>query len=107
MSFNNQMHPRNIYKNNKPQFKLLANKYEKFREAMKYDAKGRIHVDFKDAGCLRALTCALLKEDFNLDVEIPLSRLIPTVPLRLNYILWIEDIFAQEVISHLKGIDIG
>ena len=32
-------------------------------------------------------------------------RLIPTVPLRLNYLLWLQDIFKST--SKLDGIDIG
>jgi len=64
-------------------------------------------VEFRDPSCLRALTWALLKHDFNLDISIPLDRLIPTVPLRLNYILWLEDIFASEHKPQLRGVDIG
>lgn len=57
---------------------------------------------------LRALTCTLLKKDFHLDVEIPLDKLIPTVPLRLNYILWIEDLLSiSKGEGEIRGIDIG
>lgn len=55
----------------------------------------------------------MLKKDFGLDVIIPLDRLIPTVPLRLNYILWIEDLLSivteeVECEKHdVHGIDIG
>lgn len=57
---------------------------------------------------LRALTCTLLKKDFDLDVEIPLDKLIPTVPLRLNYILWIEDLLSIcKKDGEIRGIDIG
>ncbi len=60
---------------------------------------------------MRALSVVLLKKDFNLDVELPPNRLVPTLPLRLNYILWIEDLL--ESVKSLKngqgvhGIDIG
>ena len=47
----------------------------------------------------------LLKEDFNLDVELPIDRLVPTLPLRLNYILWIKDIVGSS--SGIRGLDIG
>ncbi|ESN93508.1 hypothetical protein HELRODRAFT_194040 [Helobdella robusta] len=107
MAFNDRMHERNIYKRKKPNFKLLAEKYEKFREeGAKIGKNGSYFLNFKDAKCLRALTWALLKDDFNLDVDMPLNRLIPTVPLRLNYILWIEDIFSDKN-SNLLGVDIG
>lgn len=56
------------------------------------------------------LTEVLLKHDFNLEVKIPSNKLVPTLPLRINYILWIEDLMKyisfiemQEII----GIDIG
>ena len=54
----------------------------------------------------------LLKKDFNLDVELPADRLVPTLPLRLNYLLWIEDLLESvkstsddQCVVH--GIDIG
>ena len=55
---------------------------------------------------MRALTCTLLKEDFGLTIEIPLERLIPTVPLRLNYIHWVEDLIDGQK-QPRRGIDIG
>lgn len=72
---------------------------------------GKVMMDFKDKEALSMLTKILLKKDFNLDVDLPPDRLVPTVPLRLNYILWIEDLLA-DLSSELKsndiyGIDIG
>ena len=49
-------------------------------------------LDFSDPPALRELTCAVLERDFGLKVEIPLDKLIPAVPQRLNYIHWIEDL---------------
>lgn len=41
-------------------------------------------------------------------MEIPLDKLIPTVPLRLNYILWIEDLLSiSKKDGEIRGIDIG
>jgi hypothetical protein len=65
-------------------------------------------LDFKDKASLRVLTTTLLEEDFGLKVEIPLDRLIPTLPLRLNYLLWIEDLLEiAKITSNVNGIDIG
>lgn len=63
-------------------------------------------VNFKEPEAVRALTCTLLKEDFGLTIEIPLERLIPTVPLRLNYIHWVEDLIDGQK-KPRRGIDIG
>lgn len=72
------------------------------------DAKGKVTIDFKDPQSLRVLTKCLLKADFNLDVEIPEDRLVPTLPLRLNYVLWIEDLTAAiGRDTDVRGIDIG
>ena len=49
-------------------------------------------LDFSNPSVLRELTCAVLERDFGLKVELPLDRLIPAVPQRLNYIHWVEDL---------------
>lgn len=108
MSMNKYMHPRNIYKT-PPNFKKLAMQYPEFRQFVHQDLTGTITLDFRDLKSLRALSCILLKEDFGLDVEIPLNKLIPTIPLRLNYILWIEDLLALigKTSNDIIGLDIG
>ncbi|KAK2142055.1 hypothetical protein LSH36_1002g03117 [Paralvinella palmiformis] len=106
MALNKYMHPRNVYKDRKPNFKKLAEKYEEFHKHVLHDDHGTVQIDFKKPECLRALSWALLKDDFNLDVLMPLDRLIPTIPLRLNYILWLEDILDRET-ETICGIDIG
>ncbi len=106
MALSNLMHPRNIYKNKRPNFKELAIKYPEFREHAVTDLKGNVVLDFKKPECLKALSWALLKEDFELEVEMPMDRLIPTIPLRLNYILWLEDIVC-DIKDDISAIDIG
>lgn len=67
-------------------------------------------LNFKDPEAVRALTCTLLREDFGLSIDIPLERLIPTVPLRLNYIHWVEDLIGHQDSDKStlrRGIDIG
>lgn len=63
----------------------------------------------KSENTLKVLTKCLLSRDFDLDVDFPDNHLIPTVPLRLNYILWLEDIMNLLQISDRmpSGIDIG
>lgn len=67
-------------------------------------------LNFKDPEAVRALTCTLLREDFGLSIDIPVERLIPTVPLRLNYIHWVEDLIGHQDSDRStlrRGIDIG
>ncbi|XP_034832389.1 U6 small nuclear RNA (adenine-(43)-N(6))-methyltransferase [Maniola hyperantus] len=107
MALNKFMHPRNIYKT-PPDFAKLAKTYEEFSDIAKVDVSGKVSIDFKNPHSLRILTKCLLKSDFNLDVVIPEDRLVPTLPLRLNYILWIEDLMNTINRSDsIYGIDIG
>ncbi|KAI8093706.1 S-adenosyl-L-methionine dependent methyltransferase [Halteromyces radiatus] len=104
-----EMHPRNIYKDNPPDFTALAQQYESFRPFVLGGT--RPYIDFKNPEAVRELTCCLLKHDFDLDVHFPLNRLCPPIPNRLNYLLWIEDLLEESSISDNKknvmGIDIG
>ncbi|KAM9318911.1 RNA N(6)-adenosine-methyltransferase mettl16 [Pholidichthys leucotaenia] len=106
MSLNKSMHPRNRYKDKPPNFSYLATKYPDFQQHVQTSLAGRAVVNFKEPEAVRALTCTLLKEDFGLTIEIPLERLIPTVPLRLNYIHWVEDLIDGQK-QPRRGIDIG
>ncbi|VDM31039.1 unnamed protein product [Hydatigera taeniaeformis] len=109
MALNLYMHSRNPYKTKKPSFKILAEKYPFFADVIVKDDNGKICPEFKQPKFLAALARALLLEDFGLDVEVPVDRLIPTIPLRLNYVLWIEDILASMQIRNSPPVilDIG
>ena len=54
---------------------------------------------------------ALLEQDFNLRWELPSDRLCPTIPQKLNYIHWVEDLLAlgprRRGSEPIRGIDIG
>ncbi|XP_077336622.1 RNA N(6)-adenosine-methyltransferase METTL16 isoform X2 [Lithobates pipiens] len=109
MALNKSMHPRNRYKDQPPNFAHLASKYPEFQKHVSVSLSGRVSLNFKDPEAVRALTCTLLKEDFGLTIDIPLERLIPTVPLRLNYIHWVEDILnyhSSDKSTVRRGIDI-
>ena len=53
----------------------------------------------------------LLLHDFGVRWELPLERLCPTVPSRLNYLLWIQDLLdlrpAASASEPIRGVDIG
>ncbi|XP_034188511.2 U6 small nuclear RNA (adenine-(43)-N(6))-methyltransferase [Osmia lignaria lignaria] len=109
MSLRKFMHPRNKYKK-VPDFKELALQYPEFLNVANIDIAGKVKIDFKNEESLRVLTEVLLKHDFNLEVKIPPKKLVPTLPLRLNYILWIEDLMKHASFHGMEeiiGIDIG
>uniref|UniRef100_A0A1B6HF26 U6 small nuclear RNA (adenine-(43)-N(6))-methyltransferase n=2 Tax=Homalodisca liturata TaxID=320908 RepID=A0A1B6HF26_9HEMI len=107
MSLNKFMHPRNKYRK-PPDFKALAAKYPDFNKLVKRDARGNVSLDFKNPKSLQALTTTLLKEDFDLNVEIPVNPQIPTIPLYMNYLLWLEDLVAANTSSDvIQGVEIG
>uniref|UniRef100_A0A5K4F2T8 U6 small nuclear RNA (adenine-(43)-N(6))-methyltransferase n=4 Tax=Schistosoma mansoni TaxID=6183 RepID=A0A5K4F2T8_SCHMA len=109
MALNKYMHQRNIYKQKKPNFKELAAKFDFFDAVAIKDECGRVVLDFRIPSHLSALSKALLMNDFGLDVDFPGDRLIPTVPLRLNYILWLEDLLKnlQRFSEPASILDIG
>ncbi|XP_068236173.1 RNA N6-adenosine-methyltransferase mettl16 [Palaemon carinicauda] len=105
------MHPRNPYRT-LPSFKNLAQKYAGFRSHCKYELDGKVRLNFKDPSAVRELTTCLLDQDFNLKVRIPEGRLVPTLPLRFNYLLWIEDLLNLSGCRSMQkelviGLDIG
>ncbi|XP_054007932.1 U6 small nuclear RNA (adenine-(43)-N(6))-methyltransferase [Hylaeus anthracinus] len=109
MSLRKFMHPKNKYKK-VPDFTKLALLYPEFRNVSTIDLTGKVKIDFKNEDSLRVLTEVLLKHDFNLEVKIPPNKLVPTLPLRLNYILWIEDLMKHASFYEMEeivGIDIG
>lgn len=131
------MHPRNRYRENPADFGDLA----EFRPSLKpylidkysqkssrvcgeegagHSAKTKFPytLNFSDPLALRELTCAVLERDFGLKLDIPLGALIPSVPQKLNYIHWIEDLLAPVGVTEegvalvpkgkdIVGIDVG
>lgn len=109
MSFNQLMHPRNIYRV-KPNYLQLGEKYSSFKELLTFYKNGKAKLNFTDPQALRLLTITLLDNDFSLKVDLPIDRLIPAVPQRLNYVLWVEDLLSLLDLNpneNVNGIDIG
>ncbi|KAI2804895.1 Methyltransferase-like protein 16 [Blomia tropicalis] len=104
------MHPRNIYRN-KPNYEQLAQLYPEFGAYLTHDLNGRTTIDYSNPAALKSLTTTLLSHDFDLDVQIPDGRLIPTLPMRINYLLWVEDLLqiSQKNTKEepIVGLDIG
>ncbi|KAK3708033.1 hypothetical protein LTR37_011726 [Vermiconidia calcicola] len=74
-------------------------------------------IDFQDPQILLQLTKSLLKRDFHLTLlELPDDRLCPPVPVRWNYVRWIQDLLDTTSDSYsdrydperdVLGLDIG
>ncbi|XP_067213904.1 uncharacterized protein [Linepithema humile] len=108
MNVKKYIHPRNKYKK-PPNYKQLAIMYPEFREVAIMDFTGKVRIDFQNQKSLRVLTETLLKHDFDLHVSIPSNKLNPAITLRMNYILWIEDLMRHSKLEMNKvmGVDIG
>lgn len=104
------MHSRNVFKN-KPDYSKLAELYPKFGEILvEKDNFSRPTIDYTDSNSLRLLSTTLLKHYFGLDVTLPTNRLIPAIPQRLNYILWVQDLVDLLNLTpneKIIGVDIG
>lgn len=75
---------------------------------MLQDISGNIKIDFKNPESARIFTRCCLLKDFNLDIVLPPDKLLPTIPLRLNYLLWMEDLLKHAGITEdITGVDIG
>uniref|UniRef100_A0A183DYD8 U6 small nuclear RNA (adenine-(43)-N(6))-methyltransferase n=1 Tax=Gongylonema pulchrum TaxID=637853 RepID=A0A183DYD8_9BILA len=68
----------------------------------------QLKMNFHDSDAVRILARTLLLNDFDLDVELPANCLVPRIPQRLNYILWLDDLLkANSISENALGIDIG
>ncbi|KAH9603585.1 hypothetical protein KSS87_015961 [Heliosperma pusillum] len=109
------IHPRNKYAENPPDFSHLASIYPSFAHFVSYSHKnGRPRIDWTDFNATRELTRVLLLHDHSINWWIPDGQLCPTVPNRSNYIHWIEDLLASDIIEKnnvdgdkVRGFDIG
>ncbi|KAF2717886.1 hypothetical protein K431DRAFT_147421 [Polychaeton citri CBS 116435] len=73
-------------------------------------------LDFSDPATVQQLTRSLLKHDFHLDIDLPNDRLCPPVPVRWNYVRWLQDLIdttnggfteGYDANRRVTGIDIG
>lgn len=78
-------------------------------DSLRRKVDGTVSLNFADPEASRTLAKAVLMTEYGLDVELPKGNLIPTIPNRLDYILWIEDLLIMAGIDEnaARGIDIG
>ncbi|KAH8410888.1 hypothetical protein KR222_006767 [Zaprionus bogoriensis] len=100
------MHPRNVLRT-PPDYTKLAIKYRDFRQVCELELNGKVSLNYRNERTLRELTKTLLLEYFGLRVDFAPGSLVPTLALRLNYILWLEDLLAPLKADAVHGIDIG
>ena len=84
------MHPRNRYKDRPPDFVALARADAAFARLLLPGGQ----LDWSSPQATTELCRVLLLHDFGVRWELPPDRLCPTVPSRLNYLLWLEDLLA-------------
>ncbi|KAF9215169.1 hypothetical protein BGZ59_002131 [Podila verticillata] len=108
------MHPSNPYSNNPPDFAALAQKYPSLKpyvmlKTQQVSGKPSVYgaINFRDPLALRELTYCLLRNDFSIELDIPLDSLCPAVPNRVNYICWLEDLVGHSEKKTVSGIDVG
>ena len=102
------MHPRNKYFNAPPDFSRLARLDAGFAYHVMWKG-GSAQLDWGSEAALVELCRALLLHDFGVRWTLPAGRLIPTVPSRLNYLLWVEDLLALRPggAPVVRGVDVG
>jgi len=71
-------------------------------------------LDWKHPDALPVLTASLLHRAFGITWDCPRDRLVPPLPNRLNYLLWVDDLVASWMprLGYQRGgatsaIDIG
>ncbi|EFC46463.1 predicted protein, partial [Naegleria gruberi] len=99
---------KNKYLTKPPNFAQLATKYPFFAQYV--DSEGK--VDWSNAESMVNLTKVLLKDDYQLEWNLPLNHLCPPVTNRVNYIHWINDLLeiggnTQLDSQKIVGIDVG
>ncbi|KAK4553783.1 hypothetical protein LTR86_009281 [Recurvomyces mirabilis] len=79
-------------------------------------SKNKRWIDFQDPEVVQQLTRSLLKVDFGLKIQLPDDRLCPPVPVRWNYVHWIQELLdttseeyseAYDQDRDVLGLDIG
>jgi U6 snRNA m6A methyltransferase len=75
--------------------------------------KPRYRLDWRCPEAVARLTEALLFARFNIRAAVPTDQLIPAIPLRLNYIIWIEQLMSLSSANKgqlerpVLGVDVG
>ncbi|KAM0724262.1 hypothetical protein Q7P37_000144 [Cladosporium fusiforme] len=105
--------PQRPYYSEDIDFTALATKDGAFAALL--DSNGG-RIDWQDPSAVQQLTRSLLNRDFNLTLTLPPDRLCPPVPVRWNYVRWLQDLIATSTPAYTSafnptqpatGLDIG
>lgn len=88
---NSSMHPRNTYFNYTPNFLELAKNDEDLKSVL---TNGGQNLDWDNPNTNFFLAKALMRNDYQLSLELPSNRLVPGIAGRENYVRWIEDLLC-------------
>ncbi|NER16609.1 23S rRNA (adenine(1618)-N(6))-methyltransferase RlmF [Spongiivirga citrea] len=104
------MHAQNPY-DKRYDLKRLTKHYLELQEHIVLNPAGEETIDFSSSSAVYALNKAILLTDFELaDYHLPRGYLIPPIPGRLDYLLYIRDFLSEHFKStntNLRGLDIG
>ena len=86
--------------------------YATLKNYIVLNTSGQETIDFSDSNAVYALNKAILLADYKLqDYILPKGYLIPPVPGRLDYLLYLKDFLSERfnlnIYRPLKGLDIG
>lgn len=107
------MHPESRYAKARPDFEDLASRHSSLSQYLiKNRTSSSSQLDFTNPQACKELTRIMLLEDFGINWNIPDGHLVPPVPNRLNYILWLQDLMALTQKGHgtakkVRGLDVG
>jgi 23S rRNA (adenine1618-N6)-methyltransferase len=94
-------------------FKALTKKDADFKLVWQ---KSLGKLDFQDPATIYALSKAILRADFGLQLEVPDDRLCPPIPNRWNYVTWIHGLidstspdysYGYNAERKITGLDLG
>ncbi len=105
------MHTENPYQSDYD-FERLASHNSELKTHIILNPSGIKTIDFGDSNTVYALNKALLLADFKLEsYDLPKGYLIPPIPGRLDYLLYIQDILLKKIniqkSTEVRGLDIG
>jgi len=105
------MHAQNPY-SGRYDLKRFATHHQKLQDHILLNPSGEETIDFSNSTAVYALNKAILLADFNIEnYELPMGYLIPPIPGRLEYLLYVREFLSEQfnidTNTKLRGLDIG